>query len=91
MHYQTTRTLARRGHIAIAVFQCAYIYTPLHLWSHGLTVVQWVTFPLLVVSGTWLHSGGKLWRRLMSGKGRRQHPAPCPCADDTEEAQKMAS
>lgn len=82
MHYQTSRTLARRGHIAIAVFQFVYIYTPLHAWPHGITIVQWVTFPLLVLSGVWLHSGGKIWRRLQRDGQRPALPSRAPVPPD---------
>lgn len=61
MHYQSTRKFARILHLAIAAFQFVYIYTPLHTWEHGLSLVQWVTFPLLVISGLWLWKGHKLW------------------------------
>jgi hypothetical protein len=87
MHYQSTRTLARRGHIAIAVFQFAYIYTPLHLWHYGLAVVQWVTFPLLVLSGVWLHSGSRIWRWLHPGRAR-QRPTTLP--HDSRQPQQAA-
>lgn len=61
MQYQSSRKFARILHLAIAVFQFVYIYTPLHRWHYGLSVVQWITFPLLVISGLWLWKGHKIW------------------------------
>ena len=61
MHYQTTRKLARATHLAIALFQFVYVYTPLHHWHYALPLVQWVTFPLLILSGLWMVSGRKIW------------------------------
>ena len=61
MHFQDTRKLARSTHIAIALFQFFYIYTPLHSWHYGLAVVQWITFPLLLLSGVWMAGGRKIW------------------------------
>lgn len=61
MRYRKTRSFASRLHIAIALFQLAYIYTPLHDWKYALPLVQWVTFPLLLLSGTWLMVGVRLW------------------------------
>ena len=64
MQFHTTHKFARITHILIAVFQFFYIYTPLHAWHYGLTVVQWITFPLLVISGGWMAAGRKLWNRM---------------------------
>ena len=64
MHYQTSRILARNTHIAVAIVQCAYIYTPIHAMPHAIEGVQWVTFPLLMISGFWLRKGHVVWNAL---------------------------
>jgi len=62
MHYQNTRKLARGGHILIAAAQLAYIYTPIHNLPYSLLAVQFVTTPLLVISGLWITKGQKIWQ-----------------------------
>lgn len=66
MHYQATRVLARNVHILVAVFQFIYVYSPLHAWPHAISIVQWVTFPLLLITGIWLRKGQVLWFMLQS-------------------------
>lgn len=61
MTYQQSRILAKNIHILVAVYQFIYIYGPLHHWQHGLTVVQFITFPLLFLTGLWLRKGQKIW------------------------------
>lgn len=39
-------------HTAAALFNLAYVYTPLHTWPHGITIVQYLSMPLLVITGT---------------------------------------
>lgn len=63
------RRLASKTHIIIAVYQFAYIYTPLHDWRYGLASVQWLTFPLLLATGSWLILGRRLYGRLRGGAG----------------------
>lgn len=41
----------RYAHIAAALFNLAFIYTPLHDWHMGFAVVQYVSTPLLIISG----------------------------------------
>ncbi len=38
-------------HIVAGVFNLAFVYTPLHDWRYGLGVVQFVSMPLLLVTG----------------------------------------
>lgn len=61
MDLQESRKFARILHLVIALFQFVYIYSPLHTWEHGITLVQWVTFPLLLISGGWLMYGHKFY------------------------------
>lgn len=54
MTLNASRILASALHILIAVFQLSFIYTPLHDVPHMFTVVQWVSTPLLFITGAWL-------------------------------------
>lgn len=72
MHYQTTRKISRLGHIAIAVVQLVYIYTPVHNLPYALAVVQCVTTPILVISGIWITKGQKIWQWKNKGKKKRK-------------------
>jgi hypothetical protein len=44
-------TLVRFGHLVGGLYNLAFIYTPLHDWEHGFTIVQWVSTPILVITG----------------------------------------
>ncbi len=41
----------RLTHIAGALFNLLFVYTPLHQWPHGFAVVQFISMPLLIVTG----------------------------------------
>jgi hypothetical protein len=62
MNLKTTRSIAKYTHIITAVFQLAFIYTPLHDVPNMLTVVQWVSTPLLLISGFWLTTSKHFYR-----------------------------
>lgn len=51
------RKTSRWVHIVAGSINVVYVYTPLHEWSHGLTMVQCVTMPLLILTGY------RLWQR----------------------------
>lgn len=55
----------RLTHIIAALYNLLFIYTPLHSWEHGFTVVQYVSTPLLILSGVLLVRSRK--RRLAIG------------------------
>ncbi len=61
MQYKDTRSVAKVAHIGAAIFNITYAYTPLHSWQHALAAVQWVSFPLLIITGYWLTKGAKVW------------------------------
>jgi len=65
--FQATRKWSRNIHIIAALYNLGFIYTPLHGWQYGLTVVQWGTFPLLCLTGFWLMKGHRLWLHLKYG------------------------
>ena len=47
-----TKTLTIRWlHIVAALYNLAFIYSPLHDWEHGFAIVQWVSTPALIVTG----------------------------------------
>ena len=46
-----TLPLIRIAHIAAAIFNLAFVYTPLHGWEYGFPVVQYLSMPLLVITG----------------------------------------
>lgn len=43
--------LVRMLHVVAALYNLIFVYTVLHDWQHGLFIVQYVTMPLLLVSG----------------------------------------
>jgi len=47
-------TLIRLIHIVAAIYNLLFVYTPLHEWSHGFQVVQYISMPLLLISGAML-------------------------------------
>ncbi len=71
MQYQTSRILARNTHIAVAIYQCLYIYSPLHAMPHTFEVVQWLAFPLLLITGIWLRKGQVIWLAMAERFARR--------------------
>jgi hypothetical protein len=48
---RATFRLNQAVHIVAGVYNLAFVYTPLHQWRYGLGVVQWITMPLLIVTG----------------------------------------
>jgi len=70
-----SRRLASKTHIFIALYQFVYIYTPLHDWRYGLASVQWLTFPLLLASGSWLLLGRRLFGLRRERARRSEAPA----------------
>lgn len=71
--YQAIRKFSRWLHIVIAGYQLIYIYTPLHNWQYALPIVQWVTFPLLFLSGLWLWKGQKIWHYHSAKKAANEN------------------
>lgn len=57
MNYKNTRKVASYLHILVSIYQFFYIYTPLRDWSPAFTIMQFITFPLLVLTGCWLLFG----------------------------------
>jgi len=50
-------------HVVGGVYNLAFIYTPLHNWSHGFAIVQYLSTPMLVMSGILLVCRRKMFAR----------------------------
>ncbi len=46
--------IARGCHGLAAAYNLLFVYTDLHAWAYGFTLVQYVSMPLLIVSGALL-------------------------------------
>ncbi len=68
--YQYSRVFARNVHIIVALFQFFYIYGPLHTVPDAIKIVQYVTFPLLLITGIWLRKGGVIWNGMQKRKAK---------------------
>ncbi len=68
MTLHTSRIIASAAHILIAIFQLSFIYTPLHDVPHMFTVVQWVSTPLLFITGFWLVMVRRMHHKMMHEK-----------------------
>lgn len=75
--------LMRATHIMAALYNLAFVYSPLHDWAHGLWVVQWVTMPLLMVTGWVLYR-----RRVVSHRRYRDHCKDPVCTSAEDESLK---
>ena len=63
MKFKQTREISVFFHVIAAAYNFLFIYTPLHNWHYGLSVVQWGTFPLLLLTGLWMIYGKKIHAR----------------------------
>ena len=66
MKASTERKIIRWIHIIASIPIIGYIYGPVKNLPHAVTAIQWVLFPLIVVSGLWLWKGHwvrKWWRK----------------------------
>lgn len=55
--------MVRFLHIASAVYNLLFIYSPLHQWQHGFTTVQYLSTPLLIVTGVLMVRGRKKYQQ----------------------------
>lgn len=77
MNFRTSRAIASWGHILVCVFQLSFIYTSLHDVPGMFAVVQWVSTPLLFITGAWLYFGKRLYReRVLLRKEARKPEVP---------------
>jgi hypothetical protein len=59
---------SRAVHILSGAFNLAFVYTPLHRWSFGFPVVQYITMPLLLITGYFLMHRRRQAHRLHQQK-----------------------
>lgn len=57
MKASTERKIIRWLHLITSIPIIGYIYGPLRKVPVGVLVLQWVLFPLVVLSGLWLWKG----------------------------------
>jgi hypothetical protein len=65
MKASTERKIIRWIHIIGSIPIIGYIYGPVKNFPHAVAAIQWVLFPLIVLSGLWLWKGHwvKKWSR----------------------------
>jgi len=65
MNASAERKIIRWIHIIASIPIIGYIYGPVKNFPHAVTAVQWVLFPLIVLSGLWLWKGQwvRKWKR----------------------------
>ena len=65
MKASTERKIIRWIHIIGSIPIIGYIYGPVKHFPHAVAAIQWVLFPLIVLSGLWLWKGHwmRKWRR----------------------------
>jgi len=71
MKAATERKIIRWFHILASIPIMGYIYGPVKDIPRAVVAIQWVIFPLIVLSGLWLwkgHSVKKRFRRKKQGQ-----------------------
>lgn len=70
MKAATERKVIRWLHIIISIPVIGYIYGPVKNIPEAVTLIKWVLFPLIVLSGFWMWKGHllKKWLRKNSAK-----------------------
>jgi hypothetical protein len=65
MKASTERKIIRWVHIIASIPIIGYIYGPVKNFPRAVSAIQWVLFPLIVLTGLWLWKGHwvKKWRR----------------------------
>lgn len=51
LHKKKAILLVRMLHVVAALYNLIFVYTALHDWQYGLFIVQYVSMPVLLVSG----------------------------------------
>jgi hypothetical protein len=69
MKASTERKIIRWIHIIASVPIVGYIYGPVKNFPHAVSTIQWILFPLIVLSGLWLWKGH--WVRKWGRKRNR--------------------
>jgi hypothetical protein len=73
MKAATERKIIRWFHILISIPIIGYIYGPVKDIPRAAQAVQWVFFPLIVLSGLWLWKGHWV-RKLFRRTGNKRSP-----------------
>ena len=68
MKVSTERKIIRWIHIIASIPIIGYIYGPVKNFPYAVTAIQWVLFPLIVLTGLWLWKGH--WVRRWSKKNK---------------------
>ena len=69
MKASTERKVIRWIHIIASIPIIGYIYGPVKNFPRAVAAIQWVLFPLIVLSGLWLWKGHRVrkWGRRRNG------------------------
>lgn len=68
MKAATQRKIVRWIHIIASIPIVGYIYGPVKNFPNAVHAIQWVLFPLIVVSGLWLWKGPAIKNRFKKKK-----------------------
>jgi hypothetical protein len=73
MKAATERKIIRWIHILISIPVIGYIYGPVKNFPRAVFAIQWVFFPIIVLSGLWLWKGHllKKWFRKKASVPRK--------------------
>jgi len=72
MKAATERKIIRWVHIIGSIPIIGYIYGPVKNFPHAVNAIQWVLFPLIVISGLWLWQGHRA-RKWIKTRRARSH------------------
>jgi hypothetical protein len=80
MKASTERKIVQWIHIIGSIPIIGYIYGPVKNFPHAVTAIQWVLFPLIVMSGLWLWKGHwmRKWGRKKNKLSLVNKIAPSP-------------
>jgi hypothetical protein len=69
MRAATERKIIRWIHILGSIPIIGYIYGPVRNFPKAVLAIQWIIFPLIVISGVWLWKGHlvRKWWKKRSG------------------------
>lgn len=68
MKAATERKIIRWVHIIASISIIGYIYGPVKNFPNAVHAIQWVLFPLIVISGLWLWKGHIIKNRFKRKK-----------------------
>jgi len=85
MKASTERKIIRWIHIIASIPIVGYIYGPVKNFPHAVIAVQWVLFPLIVLSGLWLWKGQTVrkWKRKRNELSRNARSIEAAFSDSS--------